>query len=371
MGTSPAMRRRIHGSSIWKWRLGILLVLGIVVILGIRKFGVLSSSARVSGNFVDQIPASKPKTAFLFLARNQMPLDFLWAHFFMGAEAHEYSVYIHARPGVVYTKKNTECKAFYNRQLPNSVSVEWGASTMIEAERLLLSAALADPHNERFILLSDSCVPLYTFKYVYDYVMTSPKSFVDSFTDWNDDRYDPRMAPGIKRDKWRKGSQWFVLIRKHAEAVVADQHIFPIFRRHCKRLALPEYWRANTDNNTLEHNCIPDEHYIQTLLAIRGFEEEIERRTLTYSKWRDFDKERDRHGWHPVTFNYPDASLETIKEIQGIIKIHYVTESRTEWCSSNGEPRPCYLFARKFTKGAGIRLHETVKKYEQPQETIK
>lgn len=78
------MRRKIHGYSIWRWRLGILLVLGIVLFLGVTKFQEVL--APPEGNeytsFPDQIPASKPKIAFLFLARNSMPLDFLWAHFF-------------------------------------------------------------------------------------------------------------------------------------------------------------------------------------------------------------------------------------------------------------------------------------------------
>ncbi|BBN13655.1 hypothetical protein MPTK1_6g05340 [Marchantia polymorpha subsp. ruderalis] len=367
---STVLRKRFHGHPVWRWRIGVLLIMGTLALLTMTKFQGDVTPTHES-EFIalpEKVPLAKPKLAFLYLARNQMPLDILWAHFFKGAEEHEYNVYIHARPGVVYNRKTTDCKAFYNRQIKNSVSVEWGAASMVEAERLLLATALEDPLNERFILLSDSCVPLYTFKYVYDYVMSSHKSFVDSFIDYADERYDPRMAPQITSDKWRKGSQWFFFIRKHAEAVVNDTVIFPVFRQYCKRLALPEYWRARFNNETEEeHNCIPDEHYIQTLLAIKDLEEEIERRTLTYSHWKDFDQERDRRGWHPITFNYADASLKTIKDIQAIISIHYATESRTEWCSSNGEPRPCYLFARKFTRGAGFRLLNQVKQYENPQ----
>lgn len=53
---------------------------------------------------------------------------------------------------------------------------------MLQAERLLLEEALKDPLNQRFILLSDSCVPLYSFRYIYDYVMFRQKSFVDRYT---------------------------------------------------------------------------------------------------------------------------------------------------------------------------------------------
>ncbi|KAL3690880.1 hypothetical protein R1sor_004531 [Riccia sorocarpa] len=366
---SSTVKKRSHGHTAWRWRVGVLVLFGIVALITLTKFQKITNPAAESG-FValpEETRSTRPKLAFLYLARNTMPLDILWDHFFKGAKRDDYSVYIHARPGVVYSKKTTDCKAFYDRQIKNSISVEWGAASMVEAERLLLATALQDPLNQRFILLSDSCVPLYNFNYIYDYVMSSPKSFVDSFIDYTDERYDPRMEPQINIDKWRKGSQWFVLIRKHAEAVVNDTAIFPLFKQYCKRLSLPEFWRANDDTEADdERNCIPDEHYIQTLLAIKDLEEEIERRTLTYSRWKDFDEERDRRGWHPVTFHYADASLTTITEIQEIISVHYATESRTEWCSSNGEPRPCYLFARKFTRGAGFRLRSQAKQYENP-----
>jgi hypothetical protein len=61
------------------------------------------------------------------------------------------------------------------------VQVEWGEASMLQAERLLLEEALRDPLNQRFILLSDSCVPLYSFRYIYDYVMFCQKSFVDRY----------------------------------------------------------------------------------------------------------------------------------------------------------------------------------------------
>lgn len=33
--------------------------------------------------------------------------------------------------------------------------VVWGEATMVEAERMLFAAALQDPANQRFVLLSD------------------------------------------------------------------------------------------------------------------------------------------------------------------------------------------------------------------------
>ncbi|KMZ66152.1 hypothetical protein ZOSMA_2G01640, partial [Zostera marina] len=123
---------------------------------------------------------------------------------------------------------------FYGRQINQSIQVDWGGSSMIEAERILLKSVLNDPFNKRLVFVSDSCIPLYNFSYTYDYIMSSPNSFVDSFSDAKDSRYNPKMHPAVPAQNWRKGSQWVVLIRKHAEVMVNDDTVFPVFQRHCK-----------------------------------------------------------------------------------------------------------------------------------------
>ncbi|MCO5577022.1 hypothetical protein L7F22_030844 [Adiantum nelumboides] len=158
--------------------------------------------------------------------------------------------------------------------------------------------------------------------------------------------------------------RWFALKRDHAAVVAFDTDVFPLFQQHCKRRPLPEFWRQQSmyGDPSKQHNCIPDEHYVQTLLAIRGYEDEIERRTLTFTQWDQSGKNRERKGWHPVTFALSDASSELINSIKNITSVYYETEYRREWCSSNGTARPCFLFARKFTRGATLKLlNETLK----------
>ncbi|KAL7190346.1 hypothetical protein ACSBR2_022594 [Camellia fascicularis] len=80
-----------------------------------------------------------------------------------------------------------------------------------------------------------------------------------------------------------------------------------------QRRPLPEFCRDHSlpADVSKEHNCIPDEHYVQTLLA-------------------DIDN------------------------------IYYETEYRREWCPSKGEPSPYFLFARKFTRPAALWLFNMV-----------
>lgn len=341
-----------------------ILVSILLCVFGFWKFQsqlvVSSSSSSPSITALRVGPTSfvgPPKIAFLFLTRRHLPLDFLWGSFFEEADAASYSIYIHSEPGFVFDESTTRSPMFFGRQLSNSIQVAWGESSMIEAERLLLDAALNDPANQRFILLSDSCVPLYNFSYIYHYVMESPRSFVDSFLDKKEGRFNPKMSPVIKEDKWRKGSQWFTLIRRHAEVVVDDELVFPIFRKYCKRRPPVDDAKGKLNLKLQkQHNCIPDEHYLQTLLTMMGLEKELERRTLTYSLWNESASKMEGKGWHPVTFSHSTATPQRIKEIMDINHVYYATEYRTEWCRSNSTAVPCFLFARKFSQGAAMRL---------------
>ncbi|KAF5199931.1 Glycosyltransferase bc10 [Thalictrum thalictroides] len=301
----------------------------------------------------------KPKIAFLFIARNRLPLDVVWDAFFKGDKEQRFSIFIHSRPGFIFNKATTRSAYFYDRQISDSIQVDWGEATMILAERILLKNALEDSDNQRFAFVSDSCIPLYNFSYTYDYIMSTPSSFVDSFADTKQGRYNPKMDPNVPVHNWRKGSQWAVLTRKHAEVVVRDDAVFSVFRQHCKRKSLPEFWRDRpiSADPSKEHNCIPDEHYVQTLLAQEGLEEEITRRTVTHTSWDLLaNGEWERRGWHPMTYRLSDATPMLIQSIKDIDNVYYETEYRREWCTSRGKPAPCFLFARKFTRPAALRL---------------
>lgn len=61
--------------------------------------------------------------------------------------------------------------------------VVWGEVSIVDAERRLLANSLLDFSNERFVLLSESCVPLFNFTFFYDYIINSDKSFISAFDD--------------------------------------------------------------------------------------------------------------------------------------------------------------------------------------------
>ncbi|KAK6266557.1 hypothetical protein QUC31_017394 [Theobroma cacao] len=255
-----------------------------------------------------------PKVAFMFLTAGPLPLAPLWEKFFKGNEG-LYSIYVHSHPD--YTETVPETSVFYGRRIP-SKPVYWGTATMIDAERRLLANALLDISNQRFVLLSDSCIPLFNFNKIYDYLINSNLSFLSVFDDPRKagrGRYNPQMWPAINITDWRKGSQWFEVHRDIALHIVSDKKYYSIFQQYC------------------QPPCYNDEHYIPTLVNM-FYGELNSNRSTTWVDW-------SRGGPHPRKFGWPDISDEFLNQIR-----------HGSECIYNGNTTSmCFLFARKFSPG--------------------
>ncbi|XP_050229072.1 glycosyltransferase BC10-like [Mercurialis annua] len=256
-----------------------------------------------------------PKLAFMFLTYGPLPLAELWEKYFKGHEGF-FSIYVHPHPS--YNDSWPETSVFFGRRIP-SQAVIWGTGTMIAAERRLLANALLDISNQRFILLSESCIPLVNFKTTYDYLMNSTLSFVQSYDDPKKrgrGRYNHTMSPTINVTNWRKGSQWFEVRRDLAVHIISDQLYYKVFQDHC----FPP--------------CYMDEHYIATLVNML-YPEINSNRTITWVDW-------SRGGPHPVKFGRNYITDEFLNSIR------YGSE-----CVYDGKNTTlCFLFARKFLPNA-------------------
>ncbi|ESW24740.1 hypothetical protein PHAVU_004G156000 [Phaseolus vulgaris] len=260
-----------------------------------------------------------PKVAFMFLTKGPVLLAPLWERFFKGNEG-LYSIYVHSYPSSNETvPKNS---VFHGRNIP-SKEVRWGENSMIEAERRLLANALLDFSNQRFVLLSESCIPLFNFSTIYTYLMNSTKTFVEAYDlpgEVGRGRYRTQMRPQIRLSQWRKGSQWFQIDRFLALQTVSDYHYFPVFLKYCNP------------------NCYSDEHYLPTFVSIK-FWKRNSNRTLTWVDWA-------KGGAHPSRYYRNDVNNEFLN------KLRFGTS-----CDYNGHTTNiCHLFARKFTTHALDRL---------------
>ncbi|KAL6626683.1 hypothetical protein ACP70R_030409 [Stipagrostis hirtigluma subsp. patula] len=258
-----------------------------------------------------------PKVAFMFLVRGALPLRPFWEKFFAGHEG-LYSIYVHADPS--YTGSPPADSVFYGRMIP-SQKTRWGYMNLVEAERRLLANALLDHGNERFVLLSESCIPVYDLPTVHAFLTGSGASFVDSY--FSRGRYNDFFAArcNITAAQWRKGSQWFEMDRALALEVVADETYFPEFREYCDT----------------HDPCVMDEHYIATLVSVLGWRRNANR-TVTFTDWKR------RSGNHPHTHGAEEVTEELLRGIRGDVGKN---------CTYNGRPGGiCNLFARKFKPDA-------------------
>jgi hypothetical protein len=85
---------------------------------------------------------------------------------------------------------------FHDRLVPYRVVTEWGGMSLVVAERLLLQAALQEPTNSRFLLVSDSGIPLYDPLTFYQQLMHEERSRVKACRVGylSDYRWHPVMA---------------------------------------------------------------------------------------------------------------------------------------------------------------------------------
>ncbi|KAJ4758300.1 hypothetical protein LUZ62_023314 [Rhynchospora pubera] len=269
-----------------------------------------------------------PKIAFMFLSPGSLPFEKLWEKFFAGHDG-RFSIYVHAsREKPVHTSP-----LFIGRDI-HSDKVVWGKISMVDAEKRLLANALEDPDNQYFVLLSDSCVPLHNFDYVYNYLMGSNMSYIDCFLDpgpHGNGRYSNDFLPEVEESQFRKGAQWFAIKRRHALMILADSLYYTKFKLYCK----PGDGR----------NCIADEHYLPTLFHMID-PQGIANWSVTHVDWSEGK-------WHPKSYRAQDVTYELLKNITSIDESFHVTSDEKKVvtlnpCLWNGSKRPCYLFARKF-----------------------
>ncbi|KAL9235065.1 hypothetical protein vseg_009862 [Gypsophila vaccaria] len=194
---------------------------------------------------------------------------------------------------------------------------------MVEAERRLLASALLDPSNQRFVLHSETCIPLFNFPTIYSYLINSTETYIQVYDEkgaTGRGRYDRHMSPQIDLSQWRKGSQWFEMDRKLALNVISDRTYFPVFEKYCN------------------HKCYGDEHYLPTYAAIKYWEKNSNR-TITWVDWSII-------GPHPGRFERPRVTIEFLNNLRNNFA-----------CEYNGvKTNICYLFARKFMPSSLTRL---------------
>eukprot|EP01039_Chlorochromonas_danica_P001683 gene1683-1837_t len=206
----------------------------------------------------------------MFLSREDLPHATLWKIFFTwNAPSTHYTIYWHTH--VDY--RPPPSSFFKDKQIKKLIPTAWGDVSLPKAHRNLIEAALEDPENQYFVLLSESCIPLVPFSIWYRTIMTLQHYSIVNGCDFGEGEMERKWRwtaalneiPGLLPEHWRKSGQWSGLNRKHAEIIVHDPIILTNFR--CK---------------------IPEEHYIPTILAVYRLDNETTCSDgLTHVYWQD------------------------------------------------------------------------------------
>ena len=240
-------------------------------------------------------PLRRGRLAFLFLVRSDIPTEPIWAAFFREAADYEdlYAVYSHPKRDFQFRAGSL----FHGSEIANRTRVSWGSITVAYAELLLLRAALADARNERFLLVSESCVPVHPFLCLWDFLFATEKSLVKTWK--TTDRatlYDFADRDADVKTRWRKGHQWVGLTRRHAALVATSADWYAMFFDAHARTPIAAEFRVkykqqhhSSDGDRVHHN-FADEHLVQTVLALGGAEPDLLPASPTLIRFGDFDK---------------------------------------------------------------------------------
>ncbi|KAK8671510.1 hypothetical protein V6N13_038104 [Hibiscus sabdariffa] len=269
----------------------------------------------------------KPKIAFLFLTNSDLVFAPLWQRFFeSSANDGLFNVYVHVDPSTKISTPEWLIKANF---IPARATARASPTLISAARRLMANAIIDDPFNLYFALVSQHCIPLHSFKFVYTSLFGNPssaskafltqrshKSYIEILSDapFLHNRYvargDGSLLPEIPYDKFRVGSQFFVLAKRHALLVLKERKLWRKFKLPCLDL----------------DSCYPEEHYFPTLLSMED-PKGSSHYTLTRVNWTD------SVDGHPHMYHSSEISPELIHTLR----------------KSNSSSHYSYFFARKFS----------------------
>jgi len=168
------------------------------------------------------------KLGFCFLIYDIINHEELWNQFFKHVDPAKYGIYIHY-------KTNTPLKFFEKHKLDHCIPTNYADVTLIHAHNILCKAAY-DDGCDKIISLSQACIPLKSFHYVYDFLTR------DDYGHFNmapPAACFPRCNELLKfydRSHIQKSSNWFILNRTICRTVISE----PLIQEHYGSIISPE-----------------------------------------------------------------------------------------------------------------------------------
>ena len=262
------------------------------------------------------------KIAFLFLIYDIINHEDLWYKFFKDVLPTKFSIYIHYKYDVKLTY-------FEKYKLTTCIPTKYCDISIVHAHNLLLRKAYEDPDNYKFVNLSQSCIPLKSFNYVYDFLT---KDNMGHINEAPVTQCFPRCNSVLKHLKYstiRKSSNWFILNRRLVYIVINNDTYVNFFK---------------------DISC-PEEHYFITIINDCGLMDDfiitpnLSNGATTFTNWSDMDYGDDCECECECECN---CSCKLVSK-DGLKNYDFISDCELKYLLRS----PC-LFGRKFNKGCRI-----------------
>ena len=204
------------------------------------------------------------KIAFCFLISHEINHEELWYNFFKNIDHNKYNIYIHY-------KDKYKLKYFSKYVLNNCRITRWGKISLVLASNILFREALKDNDNYKFILLSNSCIPVKSFDYIYDFLIKDNYSYFNLYPFVDEDRLCV-IKNFFDKKYISKAHQWVILNRLIINRIL-------------------EYGDINIIKNFGKVSC-PDEHVYIILVKYFNIDKDIcifnnlSFGATTFTKWK-------------------------------------------------------------------------------------
>lgn len=237
------------------------------------------------------------KIAFMFLLREDLNQPQIWDQYFTRESDYSVSLYTHSK-----NDRYLRTRWLYNSLIRNLKRTEWGH--IVDAYFSLLSAAMENPDNQKFIFISESCLPIMSFRDL--------KHFLDG-TDYreslvhfmNISTYDQH-----ERIEKQPNYQRFGQFTKHyARMCLSRYHVEKLLRS--PRDAIDFFIRMH----------VGDEFFLTLLNARPGYDYFTEK-IITYDNWDDVHyevrqiKERLKSLEHEQNYKRTDSHNDEIQYLK-------------------------------------------------------
>lgn len=180
------------------------------------------------------------KIALCFLTYGNLSQPKLWSRI-INENKDKLNVYIHNKNNFIDTEYNLERFCIKNKEEKTA----WGHISLVRATLRLFEEAYKNEENKFFILLSDKCIPIYNFEYIYKQIFRINQSILRVMKGEFVNRYNLLYDNSFfSCGDMQKHCQWLILNRSTCSFFVETDYT----------------------SKFGEKSTYPDEHYFITIM---------------------------------------------------------------------------------------------------------